>query len=222
MGNGQYGGDNYSQVAWGPPINKLEDSPFSPTPKKSNFDHHNPLLILRQYLGVSQNHLAELCSTSEQYLRRAEQGLVSHPIDRIAQLAWAYDTSRNKEELALLVRQKIVDLEQESSLSAPDHLRKMRFESSPHGFEKFINSWYSYWLLCKRHNIITFPAPTSLYEFCRRLGVHIYIVQHYVRRRSGNRDQPVPPALREAIYQTPMSDVWMNYLEAFVEEKRGA
>lgn len=207
-------------------VTQLYTSADYPDEQKANVDDYNPMTALRHYLKLTQEELAEATGVSEQYLRRGEHGLVSGPSVEIIKEAWAASNSSpiQHAEILLWVRTYIVKL---SRLTHRETGITVKYEgplsaTNSHEFEKLVKVWWDFWLLCKRLIISPFPAPKSIYDFAKRLGVHIYVVQHYIKRKAKILDQPLPDVLQAAIGQTQNPDMWLKYLEFFVnlEAKR--
>jgi hypothetical protein len=174
----------------------------------------NPLLVLRNYLKLPQTAVAEHIGVSEQYIRRQEQGLVSAPKGAASRFAWDLLTATG-EPSHELHRACIRALAQLQALSVSAYHGRTEFTTGLE-FEQFVGDWWNYWTLVKRQNATLNPRPLTIYGYCRRLALHPYIVQNYVKQLSGNPATVIPLSVMEAIKQTGQPLSWLSYLDMLV------
>lgn len=179
-------------------------------------DAYNPFYILRtRLLHMTQEQVATLCDTTVQYIRRVEQGSISNPFDRMTRAVWDIggEVDKRREVEWLFVVTEINRLARDTRLEAATKRPQLKMDDGGYGaFEKAVGEWWEFWLYAKRYNAFPIPAPTTVSHFCRRLGVHVYVVQHYLSRVRNNPNQPVPESVYVAINQTQQPSLWFRYL----------
>ena len=176
------------------------------TTLKIEVDDLNPALVLRRYLRITQNSLALEIGVSEQYVRRLEQGLVSNTKGNLASFIWYkvksdYDIS----ELHNFILEHIRLL----SIAGGSSFDEQVAFSSSKELEHLIDRWWLYWLEVKRLTVNHYPQPKTVYDFCRRLAIHPYIIQYYLRN---SKNAPVPLGVTEAVNGTVEPEYWLGVL----------
>ena len=175
-----------------------------------DIDQFNPYALLRKHFGLTQTTVAEQINVSEQYIRRLEQGLVSGPKGALAGFYYnlAAERGMTLPQLQRYISGQII-------LLCNQHVKlysgKIAFNNK-HEFEEVVDDWFDFWVTAKRYNAPLEPKPRTIYEFCRRLVVHPYVVQRYLQQE---RDAVVPLSVAQAMGQAGHMNKWLEVLNGF-------
>lgn len=147
----------------------------------------NPYTLLRTYLKLTQDQVARMAKTTEQYVRRQEYGLVSSDSPALSNALYHAAQKRNI-DLSLPAYKALRDLRTHSK---KNYIGPTSYHNAQ-TFEKLLSAWYDFWLQAKRELITpsTLSEATTLFGLCRILLVHPYVVQNYQRRLSQQPESP--------------------------------
>ena len=188
------------------------------TTGRLDYEAQNPYVVLRKSLKLTQEEVARLGGTTEQYVRRLEQGMVSASSGAVAVALYHAGHAKSQHSYVRTVARSAL-----RNLRALNPLRPYTGPldyHNPQTFEKYVEAWFDYWMQVSRAQVTVkqLQAVGSVYAICRLLLLHPYVVQRYAKVLSNstlsNRDfTPLPEPVIRALNDSQLPrEVFDNVL----------